>query len=234
MGFGATQPQPLRANAKANCIYSISFIITASKWNALNENRPGQLIHLCKNKALECKNNPEQLFYAQSVVRKTTLHNLLPSRLYCRLRSFTESTLRLVGYTTGRELHPALKFLFYLRTKYICLSVTCQVFFILCSCQSTAVMTVCTAALYLAQILSSVWMSLVKLSLGIWRPYYFAILLAILFCLFSTSLPSGKKDWAAIRDIAKERSHPKSWIALSLCSINGNLRDSLLIEALYK
>ena len=55
-------------------------------------------------------------------------------------------------------------------------------------------MTVCTAALYLAQILSSVWMSLVKLSLGIWRPYYFAILLAILFCLFSTSLPSGKKD----------------------------------------
>ena len=28
---------------------------------------------------------------------------------HCRLRSCTESALRLVGYTTGRELHPALK-----------------------------------------------------------------------------------------------------------------------------
>ena len=41
---------------------------------------------------------------------------LLPARslffhpdCHCRLRSCTESALRLVGYTTGRELHPALK-----------------------------------------------------------------------------------------------------------------------------
>ena len=30
---------------------------------------------------------------------------------HCRLRSCTESALRLVGYTTGRDLHPALKIL---------------------------------------------------------------------------------------------------------------------------
>lgn len=63
---------------------------------------------------------------------------------------------------------------------------------------ATTVMPLISAALYLAQFLSPVWMSLVKLSLSNLAiphlPYYFAILLAILFFLFSTSLPSGKKD----------------------------------------
>lgn len=63
---------------------------------------------------------------------------------------------------------------------------------------ATTVMPLISAALYLAQFLSPVWMSLVKLSFGNMAiphlPYYFAILLAILFCLFSTSLPSGKKN----------------------------------------
>ena len=44
-----------------------------------------------------------------------TSYHLLPSRLYCRLWNFTKSTFRLVGCTTGRESHPALKnsYLFY-------------------------------------------------------------------------------------------------------------------------
>ena len=45
--------------------------------------------------------------------RKLNVHYLLlSSRLYCRLRSFTESAFRLVGFTPGREFHPALKFVF--------------------------------------------------------------------------------------------------------------------------
>ena len=37
--------------------------------------------------------------------------DLLPSRLYCRSRNFTESALRLADFTAGRESHPALKML---------------------------------------------------------------------------------------------------------------------------
>jgi len=33
---------------------------------------------------------------------------LLSSRLYCRLRSYTESTSRFAGFTAGRKFHPAL------------------------------------------------------------------------------------------------------------------------------
>ena len=63
---------------------------------------------------------------------------------------------------------------------------------------ATTVMPLISAALYLAQFLSPMWMFLVKLSFGNMAishlPYYFAILLAILFCLFSSSFPGGKKN----------------------------------------
>ena len=63
---------------------------------------------------------------------------------------------------------------------------------------ATTVMPLISAALYLAQFLSPVLMSIVKLSFGsaapLHLPYYFAVVLAFLFCLWSSSLSSGKKD----------------------------------------
>src|SRR5699024_4359520 len=43
--------------------------------------------------------------------KKCISFNLLPSRLYCRYWNFTRSArcLEFVDFTTGRELHPALK-----------------------------------------------------------------------------------------------------------------------------
>lgn len=63
---------------------------------------------------------------------------------------------------------------------------------------ATTVMPLISAALYLAQFLSPVLMSIVKLSFsGVvpqHLPYYFAVVLAFLFCLWSSSLSGGKKD----------------------------------------
>ena len=50
--------------------------------------------------------------------RENKLH-LLSSRLYCRLWNFTKSAFRLVGCTTGREFHPALKMQYFVVTLYI-------------------------------------------------------------------------------------------------------------------
>ena len=62
---------------------------------------------------------------------------------------------------------------------------------------ATTVMPLISAALYLAQFLSPVLMSIVKLSFsGVvpqHLPYYFAVVLALLFCLWSSSLSGGKK-----------------------------------------
>ena len=49
-----------------------------------------------------------------------TSYHLLPSRLYCRLWNFTKSTFRLVGCTTGRESHPALKNSYFFYKFMIC------------------------------------------------------------------------------------------------------------------
>ena len=49
-----------------------------------------------------------------------TSYHLLPSRLYCRLWNFTKSTFRLVGCTTGRESHPALKNFYFFYKFMIC------------------------------------------------------------------------------------------------------------------
>ena len=61
---------------------------------------------------------------------------------------------------------------------------------------ATTVMPLISAALYLAQFVSPMLMSLVKLSFGsmipLHLPYYFAIVLALLFCCWSASLPAGK------------------------------------------
>ena len=42
---------------------------------------------------------------------------LLPSRLYCRFRSFTGSARRLADFTAGGELHPALKIRFSIKKR---------------------------------------------------------------------------------------------------------------------
>lgn len=55
---------------------------------------------------------PEQSAFTDQLILLYLYCYPLSSRLYCRLRSFTESAFRLVGFTTGREFHPALKFIF--------------------------------------------------------------------------------------------------------------------------
>ena len=77
-------------------------------------------------KAPECSKTIQSRYLKKAQKRNTfpTFIHLLSSRLYCRLRSFTESTFRLVGCTTGRDFHPALKILFIYETS-ICV---CQRF----------------------------------------------------------------------------------------------------------
>ena len=53
-------------------------------------------VSLCKSKTPECKHIPEQLPQTQSSPPALRFH-LLSSRLYCRLRSFTESCLAARG-----------------------------------------------------------------------------------------------------------------------------------------
>ena len=82
---------------------------------------------LCPNKKSSgmFKNNPEQISQRH---RKETLflHSSIffSSRLYCRLRSFTESCLAARGMYDRRDFHPALKILFIYETS-ICV---CQRF----------------------------------------------------------------------------------------------------------
>ena len=57
---------------------------------------------------------------------------LLSSRLYCRLRSYTESAKLLAGYTAGRDFHPALKIFFiyfyYIFFTFFCIWLNCYIF----------------------------------------------------------------------------------------------------------
>ena len=62
-------------------------------------------------KAPKCQNIPEQSFYTQ---KHTILYHIIFFHPDCTvgLGITPNHALRLVGYTTGRELHPALKILF--------------------------------------------------------------------------------------------------------------------------
>ena len=89
---------------------------------ALNVYRSGQCKNAMKKQNLECQTfqshrTPDKIF---PCVR------LLPSRLYCRPRNFTEScAVALAGFTAGGDFHPALKIIYSLITFIIRLHPQC-------------------------------------------------------------------------------------------------------------
>ena len=62
---------------------------------------------------------PEQSAFTDQLILLYLYCYPLSSRLYCRLRNRTESCLMARGFTTGRELHPALKILFYFYQQFL-------------------------------------------------------------------------------------------------------------------
>ena len=88
----------------------------------LHQYRDHNILH---KKAPECINIPEQIIlYTENY----HLHSIIFFHPDCTVGFgiAPNHALRLVGFTTGRELHPALKILFNLQRQYTQLSYICQ------------------------------------------------------------------------------------------------------------
>ncbi len=98
IGLGDVHPQPFFASCKARRIYSLSFIVSPPKEKALNKNVQGKPK---RHKGPVCKSSRMQTHpRAASTSAEPCglcVWYLLSSRLYCRLRSFTESCLTARG-----------------------------------------------------------------------------------------------------------------------------------------
>ena len=94
------EPDRISGASPVRCIYSLSFIVSPPKEKALNKNVQGKPKRhkgpLCKKESSRMQTHPRAASTSAEPCGLCAWY-LLSSRLYCRLRSFTESCLTARG-----------------------------------------------------------------------------------------------------------------------------------------